>query len=249
VREENMKNYLVKSLYKINDPNWQVLDRSHESDLYSSYLKLHDISLSSFEQHLQGEWELKFLTGQVSNVNEAFEKTFWAIHDLWHQEPCNILYTDPDTLAVRSVEMFDRFDQFMMFNFTDPRSFDKDGVVFENFFNAGVRYFPNTMKEETWQLGTAMARAWDHNTYDTEQVILNTMLWAQGIELAQAWRPSLNWTAMNLRDLDPSRIAGHSMWNQFPFESSQIIHFHGSRGAEATRQIMEFLRYRVVFND
>jgi len=249
VREEKMKNYLVKSLYEIVNPNWQVLDRSHESDLYSKYLRLHDISLSSFEQHLQGEWELKFLTGKVTNVNEAFEKTFWAIHDLWHQEPCNILYTDPDTLAVRSVDMFDRFDQFMMFNFTDPRSFDRNGVVFENFFNAGVRYFPATMKEKTWQLGTAMARTWDHSTYDTEQVILNTMLWAQGIELAQAWRPSLNWTAMNLRDLDPGRIAGHSQWNQFPFESSQIIHFHGSRGAEATSQIMEFLRYRVVFND
>lgn len=237
-----MKNYLVKSLFEITDPNWQVLNRQHETNLFDQYLELHQRSLSSYKKHLGGDWEFKFITGKVNQVNEAFEKTFWAIHDLWHQEPCNILYTDPDTLAIRPVNIFGRFNNFMMFNHTDPRSFNKNGIVFENFFNAGVRYFPSTMSEETWELGTSLAKPWDHNTYDTEQVILNRMLWGQKISLDEAWHPELNWTAMNLRNLDSKTINGHSMWNRYSFESAQIIHFHSSRGAEATRQIMEMVK-------
>lgn len=243
-----MKNYLVKSVFEIQNPNWQVVDRKDESQLYQKYLDLHVISLGSYKKHLAGDWEFKFVTGKVDHVNQAFEKTFWAIHDLWHREPCNILYTDPDTLAVSPVEIFGQFDRFMMFNHTDPRTFNKNGIVFEHFFNAGVRYFPASMSKETWQLGTDAAKNWDHSTYDTEQVILNRMLWSQGISVKDAWHPELNWTAMNLRNLDTDLIRGHSLWNQYPFEQSKIIHFHSSRGAEATRQIMEMVKSSSIFS-
>lgn len=237
-----MKNYLVKSLFEIESHDWHVLDRKHETDLYKKYLALHEISLESFERHLGGTWEFKFVTGKFKDISQAFEKTFWTIHDLWHQEPCNILYTDPDTLALKPVEIFDQFQHFMMFNHTDPRSFRGGGITIKDFFNAGVRYFPATMSQNTWDLGSLMAKQWNHSSYDTEQVILNAMLWTQGLTLQQAHHPELNWMAMNLRNLDPARISGHEAWNQMPIDQARIIHFHSSRGADAVKNIMELVK-------
>ena len=50
-----MKNYLIRSLYKIKSPMW-FADRTQEGDLYDWYMKMHDISLRSFEKHLEGDW-------------------------------------------------------------------------------------------------------------------------------------------------------------------------------------------------
>ena len=55
-----MKNYLIRSLYKIKSPMW-FDDRSSEGDLYDWYMKMHEISLRTFKRHLQGEWEFIFL--------------------------------------------------------------------------------------------------------------------------------------------------------------------------------------------
>jgi hypothetical protein len=237
-----MKNYLVKSLFRVGDPNWHVVDRRHEPDMYKHYLDMHEISTRSFLKYLTGEWELVLVEGPVDHINQAFEKTFWAIHDLWHREPCNILYTDPDTLAIKDIDIWHEYQKFMMFNYTDPRSLttpNSYGLNFPNFFNAGVRYFPATMSEETWQVGVDIAKNWDYNTYDTEQIILNQMLWSQEITLEQALHPELNWIAMNLRNLDSKMVALHSGWNQCYLEQAKIMHFASSRGAEATKNFMQ----------
>jgi hypothetical protein len=237
-----MKNYLVKSLFCVGDPNWHVVDRTHESGMYDYYLAMHDLSTKSFQKHLTGEWESVFVQGRVDHINQAFEKTFWAIHDLWHQEPCNILYTDPDTLAIRDIDIWNKYQRFMMFNYTDPRSLNTPnsyGLNFPNFFNAGVRYFPSTMSEETWQIGVDIAKSWDYNTYDTEQIILNQMLWSQNITLEQALHPEFNWLAMNLRNLDSRMIALHTEWNQYQLDQVKIMHFASSRGVEATKNFMQ----------
>jgi hypothetical protein len=189
---------------------------------------MHKISAASYTKFLQGEWELKFITGEVGQINEAFEKTFWAIHDLWHNEPCNILYTDPDTIAVKPVEFWDKYQHFLMFNYTDPKQFNKSnpyGRSYPDFFNAGVRYFPSTMDESIWQLGAKMAQTWDPNTYDTEQVILNAMLWDQGIKLNDALDPTMAWQLFH-----PDLNFGQA-WNGCPIQDARILHLHSSRGA------------------
>jgi hypothetical protein len=234
------KNYLVKSLYRVRDPNWMVHDRSHETDLYENYLEMHRISVGSFTRHLKGDWELKFFTGQVNNISEAFEKTFWNIHTLWHQEPCNILYTDPDTVARLDLDIWS-LNQFRMFNFTDPRSLDRDNCYnarFDWFFNAGVRYFPHAMNPDVWKLGADMARSWDHSTYDTEQIILNAMLWSQGLRLDQALMPKVAYQAMNL---DRAPVWWHDVWNGCSMSQAAIIHVHGSRDSQSRVDIMKKL--------
>lgn len=235
-----VKNYLVKSLYEVRDPNWLVHDRSHEPDLYRRYLDMHRVSVGSFKQHLQGAWELRFFSGQVNSISEAFEHTFWHIHDLWHAEPCNIFYTDPDTVARLSINPW-QLSGFRMFNFTDPRSFQNSNVYqlqFPWFFNAGVRYFSHDMQPSVWQKGVELARRWDHTTYDTEQIILNAMLWSQGLRLDQTLMPRLAYQAMSL---DRAPVWQHDIWNGCSMTQAAVIHVHGSRNAQDRLGLMQQL--------
>ena len=231
-----MKNYLVKTLFKVNSTNWHVHDRKDESNLHENYLEMHRISLASCNKFLQGNWELKFLDGEVDDISQAFEKTFWFIHDLWHSEPCNILYTDPDTLCIRPVEFWGKYDTFRMFNYTDPKEFlmpNRYNRWFDHYFNAGVRYFPSTMSESTWKTGTDLANDWVYEDYNTEQIILNAMMWDQGLTKEQVFEPHVAWQMFN------GDLAFGQRWNKVPITSSSIIHLHGSRHAESRVQIMQ----------
>jgi hypothetical protein len=231
-----MKNYLFKSLFKINNPNWQVLDRSHEHNMFENYQHMHNLSTQSAKKFLQGDWQLVFVDGEFDHINQAFEHTFWQIKQLWDQEPCNILYTDPDTVFIRPLNIWDQFDQFMMFNYTDPREFraaNSYNKSFDHFFNAGVRYFPSTMSTEIWRTGADMAQSWDHSTYDTEQIILNTMLWSQNISLEQALHPEIAYQAFSLNQ--PYSDA----WNRITVNQAYIMHFHSSRGSGNQLEIMK----------
>jgi len=231
-----MKNYLVKSLFEVQDTDWKVLDRSHESNLFDTYLAMHEVSTATYQKFLQGNWELKFITGSVGQINEAFEKTFWAIHDLWHTEPCNILYTDPDTIALKPVNFWDQYQHFLMFNHTDPKQFNRQNPynrTYPHFFNAGVRYFPANMDPSIWKLGADMARTWDYATYDTEQIILNAMLWDQGIGLEQALDPTMAWQLFH-----PDLNFGQQ-WNGCSIYDAKILHLHSSRGAEGRLNFMK----------
>jgi hypothetical protein len=196
---------------------------------------MHEISTATYQHFLQGEWELKFITGKVEQINQAFEQTFWAIYDLWNSEPCNILYTDPDTIAIKPVSIFDQYPQFRMFNHTDPKQFNNANPYnrsYPDFFNAGVRYFPATMDQKIWQLGTSMAQTWDYATYDTEQVILNAMLWDQGITVEEALDPTVAWQLFH-----PDLNFGQQ-WNGCSVLDAKILHLHSSRGADGRLNFM-----------
>lgn len=237
-----MKNILVKSLFEIRDTNWHIRDRSAEKDLYTKYVEMHRISLGSFTKHLKGNWELKFFSGPVENVNEAFRKTFFSIYDLWKQGNINILYTDPDTVAVQDFDPWEMSDRFMMFNHTDPKVFDKPnryGRRFDNFFNAGVRYFPATMKQEIWDIGLAMANDWDMSTYDTEQIILNSMLWDQRVHLSEVLRPALSYQAQWLPN--QASLWQQDLWNGYHINESIIVHTHSSRDIDIKLDFMKRL--------
>jgi hypothetical protein len=240
-----MKNILVKSLFEVQDTNWNFRDRSDEQDLYNKYLEMHRISVGSYSQHLKGTWELKFIGGKVAHINQAFETTFREIHKIWSQGNVNILYTDPDTVAIRDFDPWNISDRFMMFNFTDPRSFDQPNRyerTFENFFNAGVRYFPAAMSPSTWNQGLEMVNNWDHSSYDTEQIILNSMLWDQGVKLHEVLMPNMAYQAHLLPDQAP--LCVQDLWNGININHSIIIHTHSSRNIDSKLQLMKNLTKR-----
>lgn len=234
-----MKNILVKSLFKINSSNWEVLDRSAEKDLYNKYLEMHEMSLKSFEKNLIGEWEYVFIDGEFDTIHQALNKTFYAIRELWLKNaPCNILYTDPDTLAIAPISIWGEYDKFMMFAYSDPKTFYKPnayGINFPNFFNAGVRYFPASMKESTWQVGLELADRWNFDDYDTEQIILNQMLWSQDIKLHQALNPVMAYQAHWFPNIEVWRA---NVWNGTDINGAKILHLHGSRDIDSKLSFM-----------
>jgi hypothetical protein len=237
-----MKNLLVKSLFQIKDTNWHIRDRSNETDLYEKYLEMHRISVGSYKRHLKGEWELKFIQGTVENVNDAFKKTFTTVYDIWRQGGVNIFYTDPDTVAVQDIDPWAMSDHFMMFNYTDPKKFDQPNYwnrKFDNFFNAGVRLFPAGMSQSTWDIGLKMFQDWDNSTYDTEQIILNSMLWDQGLKLSQVLRPRWAYQAQWLPDQKP--LWDQDCWNGICINQSLIVHTHSSRDIDKKLNLMKQL--------
>jgi hypothetical protein len=236
-----MKNYLVKSLFRVRDTNWHFRDRQEEADLYEKYVEMHRLSVASFTKHLKGTWELKFIQGTVDNINDAFRITFDRIHQIWQQGNTNILYTDPDTVAIRDLDPWNISDQFMMFNFTDPKSFSEPNIYqksFPYFFNAGVRYFPAAMKQNVWNTGLAMVNQWEPDTYHTEQIILNTMLWSQGVTLDQVLRPEMAYQAHWLPDVP---VWFQDLWNGVEINRAAIVHTHSSRNIDKKLKLMRDL--------
>jgi hypothetical protein len=234
-----MKNILVKSLYKIKDPNWGVKNRQNETNLYDKYLECHDISLESFKKYVNGTCDYVFFSGDAETIHNALYNNFQNIYQLWKDEyPCNLLYTDPDTLAVNTVEPWNQYNKFMMFNFSDPRSFYRDniyGLKFANFFNAGVRYFPATMSLDTWNIGLELAKNWNTESYDTEQIILNQMMWSQGLKLSEVVRPAMNFQAAWMN----ASSRQQNLWNGINIQQAHILHFHGSRNVNDTLELMK----------
>jgi len=237
-----MKNYLFKSLFQVRDPNWHFKDRSGEQDLHKKYVEMHQISVGSYTRHLKGNWELKFIQGTVDNINDAFKRTFREIYDLWRQGNTNIFYTDPDTIAIKDIDPWQISDQFMMFNFTDPKSLGTNnqyGRKFPHFFNAGVRFFPAGMEQRIWDIGLEMLDNWEEGTYNTEQTILNAMLWDQGVTLDQVLRPEWAYQAQWLPNQAPLWV--QDTWNGVDINRSLIIHTHSSRDIDEKLAFMKQL--------
>ena len=221
-------------------------DRSGEGDLYDWYMKMHDISLKSFEKHLQGDWEFIFFNKEVENIQEVFKDHFFEIYDIWKQGNCNILYCGPDNIMMKPTDVFGKYDDFMMFNYTDPKSSVEPNhydIQHEHFFNADVRYYPSTMSQDIWDMGLEMAENWDFNSWNTEQFILNKMLWDQPSRtLNNTLDPSIAYQGHQLFIEDwEQRKAYSNEWNASDIKDAQIIHLHGSRNAPRKYALMKQL--------
>jgi len=240
-----MKNYLIRSLYKIKSPMW-FEDRSAEGDLYDWYMKMHDISLRSFEKHLQGDWEFIFFNKEVDNIQEVFKDHFFEIYDIWKQGDTNILYCGPDNIMMKPTKFFGEYNDFRMFNYTDPKTSIEPNhydIQHKHFFNADVRYYPSTMSQDIWDMGLEMANNWDFNSWNTEQFILNKMLWDQeGRTIKNTLQPTVAYQGhqLFLEDWEQRKLYSNE-WNNCELKDAQIIHLHGSRNAPRKFALMEKL--------
>lgn len=241
-----MKNYLIRSLYKIKSPIW-FADRTSEGDLYDWYMKMHEISLRSFEKHLQGDWEFIFFNKEVDDIQQVFKDHFFEIYDIWKQGDTNILYCGPDNIMMKPTEFFGVYDDFMMFNYTDPKSSVEPNhynVQHQHFCNADVRYYPSTMSQDIWDMGIEMAENWDFDCWNTEQIILNKMLWDQPnrnvdntIDPTMAYQGHMLFVDSRWDQLK----AMSNQWNNCEIRDAKIIHTHGSRNAPGKFKLMSEL--------
>lgn len=251
--KKQIKNYLIRSLYKIKSPMW-FQDRSHEGDLYDQYMKMHEISLRTFNKHLKSEWEFIFFNKEVENIQEVFKDHFFEIYDIWKQGNVNILYCGPDNIMMKPTDIFGKYQDFRMFNYTDPKTseepnhynFSKDlptGLQHQHFFNADVRYYPSTMSQDIWDMGLEMAENWDFNSWNTEQIILNKMLWDQeerNIENTLDPKIAYQGHVLDLDDWEGTK-AYSNHWNNCQIKDAHIVHLHGSRNAPKKLALMQEL--------
>ena len=147
---------------------------------------------------------------------------------------------------MKPTEFFGKYDDFRMFNYTDPKSSVEPNhydIQHKHFFNADVRYYPSTMSQDIWDMGLEMAENWDFNSWNTEQFILNKMLWDQeGRTLENTLDPTVAYQGHQLFIEEwEQRKAYSNEWNTCDIKDAQIIHLHGSRNAPRKYALMKQL--------
>ena len=238
-----IKNYVVGAHRRIASTKWAWKDTSSEGDIYRTYGEMYQLSRASLREFLEGDWEEIVWQENIESIQYAMKMNWRAVYDLWHREPCNILAIGPDVQMVEPTKIFGEFKEFRMFNWTDPKSYDGAnpwGVKLPNFFNGDMKYYPHTMKEETWELGLKMTETWpEDNTPEAwghEQVIDNAMFWSQpGIDFETAHSPDLFYQAQWLPWYP---IEKQDQWNDFKMEDAKVIHWHSSRHSPTKLECM-----------
>jgi len=188
-----------------------------------AYDVMFQASRAAAKQNLRGRWTEVIIDDTCATRLDMFKNNWRRVRELWHTEPCNILFMDSDSIMVKPVEMFGRFPEFRLFNWTTPPRH----AEFENYFNCAVRYFPAHMNPAVWALGDELAAKWDNSIYDYEQLMFNHMFWSQGISWEDAHHPELNWQAEN--GMNIGELNAHSQFNTLPLGHARIIHYHATR--------------------
>lgn len=216
---------------------WHLEKRT---DLHERYREMYDLRLASFRRFCQEPFE-DILWTESCPDNDHYTMANWKdIRDLWHSEPCNIFWAGADTFMMKPTSLFGSFQEYRLFNWTDPKSHRQ----FQHYFNDDIQYYPHTMSEETWQLGELL---WNQREghpdqhWGFDQNRHNTMFWRQNIADQDRHHPELAWQAMHLRSLDPALVAWHEQWNQCSWSDAHILHFHASRGSAEVIRIMKTL--------
>jgi hypothetical protein len=220
-----MSNILVSKLFHLN--NNRGWPEHRRDEYFSSYQRMLATMIASAELYVHGLDEVVVSTGPKEDIQVAFRDHFFEIYDLWRAGN-NILYCDADVVFLKPYLAFDQFEEFRMFNYTQPAATVDTyyGLSFPHFFNCAIRYYPQNMSDQIWQVGfDLIERGWNHDRWDTEQIIYNQMFWAQGLPLQSALKPTMNWQAFYL----PSEK--NNLFNSgVTIDAAQAIHFSGSRG-------------------
>lgn len=239
-----MSNIVAMALCRIKDSNNLEYNKDTGADkTYTLYSSMCEILCESAERFIPGDWEFEIIENEVDNYQQIFDTNFDEVYQMWDGGKNNILFLDLDTFIVNDVDVFDKLDNFQMFNYTDPKTLSGDdannkyGLQHEHYLNAGVRYYPKTMSQDVWDLGWSYAKEWDYNIWGTEQIIFNEMMYSQDKDHTRWLTPEMNYQMMNATpDLleNPNYIQQLNVWNETELNKSKIVHLHGTRGAEQT---------------
>ena len=238
-----MKNYLIGSVrpvIKVWYPGEGIAekDNTHANSHAENYRGMYRLSRLSAQKFLQGPYEEVCFTAPVLDARMFQIAQWYMVKELWFKEPCNILCMGADTLFKQPTEIFGKYTEMRMFNYTDPKhhsdllqhGFNGD------YFNDDIRYFPSTMDPNLWEIGERHMAGWFGNIetgWGWGQLIHNHMLWNQKISPKQMFEPKMAWQAMGANDIEAES------WNSCSFQEANILHFHGSRHNEHRLSLMK----------
>ena len=232
-----MRNYLIGVARPVRNfwgPWRGTGENPHHMTELQTYQQMYQLSRQTARHFLQGPWQEFCIKSPVLDARLNAIHCWYQVKELWHQERCNILCMGADTLFIKPTDIFGRFAEMRLFNYTDPRQHWE----FPDYFNDDIRYFPATMSPGVWDYGERMMHRWfDESDPDRDwavgQIIHNYMFWSQGFRTEQAQRPELAFQVLHYdEELD-------SAWNRTEFDRAQVLHLHSSRNNLHTLQVMQ----------
>ena len=240
-----MPNKLCMAVSKIKtDEKLEYNKQLGAEKTYTLYKSMAEIVQHSAESFIQEDFDTVIFEDKVDSYQQIFHNNFQHVYDEWNKDgPNNLLFLDCDTLVINPVEVFGKFDRFQMFNYTDPKTLSGDdannkyGLAHQHYFNAGCRYYPDSMSSDVWDLGWKYASDWDYNIWGTEQIIFNEMMYSQDSDVNTWLRPEMNFQAMQVpyQNVDDANLHAHlENWNGIHMNDANIVHLHGTRGAANT---------------
>jgi len=155
---------------------------------YEDYKKLTEICCGSFIKNLKGLTEVIILEGKKENFHELFKELYYKVKDIYlKNQPCNILFADSDTICLKPVDIFGKFDKFSMFLIANEfhQSFENEecrklAQPLYPWMMANLRYYPAGLSNSIWDTPDDLAFSW-RNDWAYDCIIYNTMFHSQGI--------------------------------------------------------------------
>jgi len=226
--------------------------------LFNAYQDMCNIVLHSAETFIQEDFDIVVFGDDVESYQEIFHKNFASVYEAWDiDSPNNVLFLDCDTLIISPTEVFGKYDRFQLFNYTDPKSLqgpdakNKYNLAFDHYFNAGVRYYPDTMTKEVWDLGWSYASDWDYDIWGTEQIIFNEMMFSQDRDHTTWLKPEMNYQipGVAFNSLGAyGKVHQLDRLNGCNVQDANILHLHGTRGALNTL-LQQWVIWKQITNE
>jgi len=206
-----MKNFLVFKHYTLTDIPYYSQLKHIESEI-NLYYRLEELAVKSAETYLADVDEIIVHRFNVSNDQKMFKHHMQELYKLHLSEPCNILYCDLDVLFVRPVEIFGKFNQFLLLD---------SG-------NCGIRYYPSTINKRVWKTMFKGLEKWklkrmDYK-WDYEQDLYIKMMYSQK-QIDDNYEKFIGQIVDQASNPSPDML--------------KILHFHSSRGLKNTIELME----------
>jgi len=173
------KNILVTARYEVEN----MYGKTTPED----YKAINNKCVESFNKHLANIDESIVLEGKVRTYHELFKNIYWEIRKIYHDQPCNILWSDSDNICLRPLEIFGQFNKFCMFyniDFYGTQWVDERCKQLAKplvpWMMANLRYYPAGMSSFLWDIGDDLAYSWIED-WAYECIIYNKMFHSQGI--------------------------------------------------------------------
>lgn len=225
-----IKNILLKTLYPIKQIKYFFSE--HTQNTWEEYTRMQELSTESFLRNLEGDWELiSIMEPPQPSLQDAFRYTATLTRKIYESHaPCRILYTDPDTLCIRPLDIWGRFKEFRLFDQMDQRVHPL-AARWDGYWNCSVRYFPEGLVPKFWEGMAHRMQAWEWERYDYEQEMYRQMMWEQEVDV-EVWQSDVQFGWRSIGD-------GYQKPTLDNLPPHSIIHFGASGNVQLYTELME----------
>lgn len=209
-----IQNILLKGLYKFTK-NLECQPGLLQNN-FDTYKNMQELSIVTYRKNLLGNWRLVLIEEDKETIHGCFISALLKIKAIWHDNfPCNIFYTDADTLCVHPLDIFGKFNDFRLFADSDP-------VERGKYINGGVKYFPSTLIPKFWDDYTYYIDNWDYNHWAYDQNFqIELMLLQENFDSSA----SQSWVVKQI-GFSHKQMIDDLGCNKF---DHAILHFHSSQ--------------------